>query len=68
MTDLEPQTAVQMLAAQLRPWYSAPADPACVQEDVFRPILQNVMAGVLLKVCSMLENLACAKAINLGVF
>ena len=68
MTDLEPQTAVQMLAAQLQPWYSALADPACVPEDVFRPILQNVMAGVLLRICGMLENLAWAKAISLGIF
>ena len=41
MKDLDPQTAIQMLQAQLQPWYSALEHPASVQEKVLESLLTD---------------------------
>ena len=39
--DIDPQTAVQMLQAQLQPWYSAVESPATIQEQVLEGLLAD---------------------------
>jgi hypothetical protein len=41
MMDLDPQTAIQMLLEQLRPWYAALENPAPVQEAVLEGLLAD---------------------------
>ena len=41
MSNLDPQTALQMLQGQLQPWYDAIEDPARAQEQVLHRYLQD---------------------------